>query len=107
MALAGDIGAWITKSLPHEPTFKSAEFITKVSPLPLFLIASSSNDVTPEGTRVFFSVAHEPKGWWSVNAREHKYTGNVEGFFTALRQGLDWIEASNTYCSRGNLLWSE
>jgi pimeloyl-ACP methyl ester carboxylesterase len=88
-----DIGAWITKSSPHEPTFKSAEFIPKVSPLPLFLIASSSNEyVTPEATRTLFSDAHEPKRLVMVNARDHKYSGNIEGFFTALRQGLDWIE---------------
>ena len=88
-----DIGAWITKSLPHEPTFKSAEFIPKVSPLPLFLIASSSNEyVTPDATRTLFCAAREPKRLVMVNARDHKYSGNVEGFFTALRQGLDWIE---------------
>jgi pimeloyl-ACP methyl ester carboxylesterase len=88
-----DIGAWITKSLPHEPTFESAEFIPKVSPLPLFLIASSSNEyVTPEATRTLFSAAREPKRLVMVNARDHKYSGNIEGFFTALRQGLDWIE---------------
>ena len=91
-----DIGAWITKSLPHEPTFKSAEFIPKVSPLPLFLIASSSNEyVTPEATRILFSDAHEPKQLVMVNARDRKYSGNIEGFFAALRQGLDSIEGQH------------
>lgn len=88
-----DIGAWITKRSPHEPTFKSAEFMPKVSPLPLFVIASTSNEyVTPEATRALFSAAREPKRLVMVSARDHKYSGNTEGFFNVLREGLGWIE---------------
>jgi dienelactone hydrolase len=88
-----DIVASMTKKLPHEPTFKSADFMAKVSPLPLFVIASTSNEyVTPEATRALFSAAREPKRLVIVNARDHKYSGNTEGFFRALREGLNWIE---------------
>ena len=88
-----DIGAWITKRLPNEPTFKSAELMPKVSPLPLFVIASTSNEyVTPDATRSLFSAAREPKRLAMVSARDHKYGGNTEGFFNVLREGLDWIE---------------
>jgi pimeloyl-ACP methyl ester carboxylesterase len=88
-----DVGAWITKRSPHEPTFKSAEFMPKVSPLPLFVIASTSNEyVTLEGTRKLFSAARQPKRLVVVSARDHKYSGNTEGFFNVLREGLGWIE---------------
>jgi len=88
-----DIGAAITKAVPSEPTFKSADYISKVSPLPLFLVASTSNEyISPEGTRALFSAAGEPKRLVMINARDHKYSGNVEGFFHALREGLKWIE---------------
>jgi phosphatidylglycerol lysyltransferase len=88
-----DIGAEITKKLPHEPTFKSADFIASVSPLPLFVIASTSNEyVTPEATRALFSAAREPKRLFMIDARDHKYSGNTEGFFRALREGLNWIQ---------------
>jgi fermentation-respiration switch protein FrsA (DUF1100 family) len=88
-----DIGAEITKSLPHEPTFTSAEFIAKVSPLPLFVIASTSNEyITPEATRALFSAAREPKRLVMVDARDHKYSDNTESFFQALREGLNWIK---------------
>jgi pimeloyl-ACP methyl ester carboxylesterase len=88
-----DIGAEITKSVPHEPTFTSAEFIAKVSPLPLFVIASTSNEyITPEATRALFSAAREPKRLVMVDARDHKYSGNTESFFQALREGLNWIQ---------------
>ncbi len=88
-----DIGAEITKTLPHEPTFKSADFMARVSPLPLFVIASTSNEyVTPEATRALFSAAREPKRLVMIDARDHKYSGNTESFFRALREGLNWIQ---------------
>jgi uncharacterized protein len=88
-----DIGASMTKKLPHEPTFKSADLMAKVSPLPLFVIASTSDDyVTPEATRALFSAARQPKRLVMINARDHKYSGNTDGFFRALREGLNWIE---------------
>jgi pimeloyl-ACP methyl ester carboxylesterase len=88
-----DIGAEITKTLPHESTFKSADFMAKVSPLPLFVIASTSNEyVTPEATRSLFAAACEPKRLVMIDARDHKYSGSTESFFRALREGLNWIQ---------------
>jgi pimeloyl-ACP methyl ester carboxylesterase len=88
-----DIGAEMTKKLPREPTFKSAEFMAKVSPLPLFVIASTSNEyITPEATRALFSAARQPKRLVMIDARNHKYSGNTDGFFRALREGLNWIQ---------------
>lgn len=87
-----DVGAWITKKPPREPLFKSADFMPKISPLPLFLIGSTSPEwVTPEATRKLFSLAREPKKITIITARDHKYSGNTEVFFSALRQGLAWI----------------
>jgi hypothetical protein len=75
-----DIGAAITKAVPSEPTFKSADYISKVSPLPLFLVASTSKEyISPKGTQALFSAAGEPKRLVMINARDHKYSGNVEG----------------------------
>lgn len=87
-----DAGAWVTKGLPHEPTFKSADFVHTLFPLPLFFIASSSNQyITPEATRALFDRANEPKRLVIINAKDHKYGGNRTEFFTVLRQSLDWI----------------
>jgi fermentation-respiration switch protein FrsA (DUF1100 family) len=67
--------------------------MAKVSPLPLFVIASTSNEyVTPEVTRALFSAARQPKRLVMIDARDHKYSGNTEGFFRALREGLNWIQ---------------
>jgi pimeloyl-ACP methyl ester carboxylesterase len=89
-----DVGAWITKKAPREPTFKSADLMLRISPLPLFMIGSTSTEwVTPEATRKLFSLAREPKKITIITARDHKYSGNTKAFFSALRQGLDWIRS--------------
>jgi pimeloyl-ACP methyl ester carboxylesterase len=88
-----DIGAWITKKSPREPAFKSADVMPRISPLPLFLIGSTSTQwITPEATRQLFSLAHEPKKLVIVTARDHKYSGNTQAFFNVLREALDWVE---------------
>jgi pimeloyl-ACP methyl ester carboxylesterase len=88
-----DVGAWLTKTAPHEPTFKSADFISRTSPLPLFVIGSTSTQwVTPETTRELFSLAQEPKKLAMITAQDHKYSDNTEGFFNALREGLGWVQ---------------
>ena len=88
-----DIGASITHRAPREPTFRSADFMAKVSPLPLFVIASTSDEyISTEATRALFSRAREPKRLVIINARDHKYSGNTDGFFRTLREALNWIE---------------
>lgn len=88
-----DVGAWISKESPREPTFKSADFMPRVSPLPLFVIGSTSTEwVTPEATRELFSLAHEPKKLVMITARDHKFGGNTRAFFNVLREALDWVQ---------------
>ncbi|HWH57535.1 MAG TPA: alpha/beta fold hydrolase [Terriglobales bacterium] len=88
-----DIGASITHRPPHEPSFRSAEFMDRVSPRPLFLIASTSDDyISTDATRALFSRAREPKRLIIINARDHKYSGNTDAFFRTLREALHWIE---------------
>lgn len=82
-----DVSAWITKKPPREPTFKSADFMPRIAPLPLFVIGSTSTQwVTPEATHELFSLAHEPKRLAMVTGRDHKYSGNTKAFFNVLRE---------------------
>ena len=88
-----DITAEITRSLPHEPTFKSVDYIGKVSPLPLAVIASTHDEfVTPEMTRTLYAAAGEPKRLVMIDADNHKYGGKSAEFFAALREDLLWIQ---------------
>jgi pimeloyl-ACP methyl ester carboxylesterase len=88
-----DIGATLAKTVPHEPTFKSLDFMARVSPLPVFMIASTSNEyVSQKATSELFAAAREPKNLVTVAARDHKYSGNENGFCRALQEGMSWIE---------------
>jgi pimeloyl-ACP methyl ester carboxylesterase len=88
-----DIGAEITHSLPNEPTFKSIDFMPKVSPLPLFVISSSNDEyVTPAATQALFAAALEPKRLATIKADDHKYGGATDEFFRTLKEGLTWIQ---------------
>lgn len=88
-----DIGATLAKTVPHEPTFKSLDFMARVSPLPVFMIASTSNEyVSQKATSELFAAAREPKNLVTIAARDHKYSGNEDSFFRALQEGMSWIE---------------
>jgi hypothetical protein len=57
------------------------------------MIASTSNEyVSQEATSELFGAAREPKNLVTVAARDHKYSGNTDGFFRVLQEGMSWIE---------------
>lgn len=87
-----DFGAEIAKEVPHEPTFASGEYIAKVAPMPLFMIASTNDEyVSQEETRKLFAAAQEPKRLRLVRGDDHKYGGNADEFFRTLRDALSWV----------------
>ncbi len=88
-----DLGAEITKKLPNEPNFKSADYVANVAPLPMFMISSTGDEyISPSATQQLFSGAREPKRLVVINAGDHKYAGKTDEFFRALREGLTWIQ---------------
>lgn len=86
-----DTWAEIAKKIPKEPTFPSSLFVGQVSPLPLFVIASSKDEYTsPEATRALVAGAREPKRFVMIDANDHKYSGNTDTLFRTLRDALLW-----------------
>ena len=88
-----DIGAEITKSLPNEPIFKTADYIGKVSPLPLFMVASTADEYVKEDTtRALFASAHEPKRLAMIKAGDHRFSGSTDEFYRTLKEALSWVQ---------------
>ena len=86
---------YITGADPDEPTFRASDYVGKVAPLPLCMIQSSGDQfITREEAEGLFGAAGEPKQYKAVQARNHGFEGNTEGFFGALREGLGWVEQS-------------
>ena len=83
---------YITKKIPNEPTFESVNFLPKVSPLPILMIQSSQDEyVSAEAARKLFSNAREPKRFLLIKSQNHRFDGNTDEFFRALREGIEWI----------------
>lgn len=83
---------YVTKKMPNEPTFESADFLPKVSPLPILMVQSSHDEyVSVEMARKLFSNAREPKRFLLIESRNHRFDGNADEFFRALHEGMEWI----------------
>ena len=86
---------YLTKRSPDEPHFDSMPLLPRVSPLPLAMIHSSGDEyVKLDLARRMFDTAAQPKRFFLVEARDHRYDGNQKDFFRVLGEALDWIRAS-------------
>jgi pimeloyl-ACP methyl ester carboxylesterase len=84
---------YVTKREPNEPHFFTALYLPRVAPLPLVVIQSSGDEYTSlETVKKLFAAAQEPKKFSLVPARNHRFDSNREGFFRALREGIEWID---------------
>ena len=76
----------ISTSLPYLP---------KVAPLPFAAIDSSRDEYTPtEAAREDVRRGGRAQEARVVDAQNHKFNGNRDGFFRALREALEWIGAA-------------
>ena len=88
-----DAITWLTKKDPDEPGFVSALYLPRVAPLPFVMLNSSQDQFQSQETyQHLFQLAREPKKSFTVTARDHRFDGNRDAFFDALRAGLRWIE---------------
>jgi dienelactone hydrolase len=84
---------YITGADPDEPMFGAGDYMGKVAPLPLCMIQSSGDQfVGRDESERLFASAQQPKLYKLVQADDHVFDGNTEGFYEALREGLGWVE---------------
>lgn len=84
---------FLTKKDPHEPKFMVTSYMTQVAPLPLMMIHSTHDEyVSPNEAKELFQTAREPKRFVLIEAQDHKFGGNKDEFFRALRDGLEWTK---------------
>ena len=86
---------YLTKREPDEPHFDSIPLLPRVSPLPIAMIHSSGDEyVRLDLARRMFDTAAQPKRFFLVEARNHRYEGNQADFFRVLGEALEWLRAS-------------
>ena len=88
---------YVTGDDPDEPMFSASDYVGKVAPLPLCVIHSSGDQfIGRDESDALFAAAQQPKLYKLVEADNHVFDGNTEGFYNALREGLGWVE-QNTH----------
>jgi fermentation-respiration switch protein FrsA (DUF1100 family) len=87
-----DNATYVTKKAPDEPRFSTGLYLPKIAPLPFFMIHASGDEYTdvPRAKKLF-DAAREPRRFWLVEAQNHRFDGNRDDFFRALREGLGWM----------------
>jgi type IV secretory pathway VirJ component len=87
-----DLWAAAMKKDADEPSFTVAEFLARVSPLPLFMVQSTKDEyVTPAEYERLRSIAREPKQMVLIDASNHRFTDRRRELGIAVAGGLDWI----------------
>jgi fermentation-respiration switch protein FrsA (DUF1100 family) len=87
---------YVTKGVPNEPTFATADIVDRIAPLPLAAIQSTHDEFVPlpEVQRVM-ERAKEPKRLWIVEASDHRFSGNISEFDQRLLEALAWIKSQD------------
>jgi alpha-beta hydrolase superfamily lysophospholipase len=87
-----DALTYVTKQKPKEPSVSSAEYLGKVTPLPLMMIQSTHDEyVSLEAAQRLFQAAREPRRFCPVAGSDHRFSGNQQQFFRVLQEGLQWV----------------
>ncbi len=89
-----DFTSWITKKDPDEPMFAPKDFLPRVSPIPLCLIHSTTDEyVTEADYRLFEAVAKAPKKLILIKASNHRFTDRKDELKQQLMTCLAWIQS--------------
>ena len=87
-----DIGALITKSDAHEPSFAPFDFVANISPVPFAMLQSTHDEYVPQRDyEQCFARAKEPKRLILIDASNHRFTDKREELQAQFLGALDWI----------------
>jgi pimeloyl-ACP methyl ester carboxylesterase len=83
---------YVTHGVPNEPTFNTAEIVSRVAPLPLASIRSTHDGfVSAEDSARIVAAAAEPKRMWTIEASDHGFSDNLGEFDGRLLEALAWV----------------
>jgi alpha-beta hydrolase superfamily lysophospholipase len=89
-----DAWIYVTHGVPNEPTFSSAAFVGRVSPLPLAVIHSTRDEfVTAAQIQSTMDRAAEPKQLWMIDAADHRFSNNLPELDRRLLEAISWVTA--------------
>ena len=93
-----DAVIYLTHRPPNEPVFNTTSIAGRVSPLPLGAIHSTHDEFVPASeVEKILSHANEPKRLWTVDAANHRFSDNLDGFDRALLEAMAWVKDHTPY----------
>jgi type IV secretory pathway VirJ component len=88
-----DVRSWITKRDPREPSFAPKDVIASVSPVPLVMIQSTTDQyVRRVDYELLEATAGNPKKLVLIDARNHRFTNRRNELRSAYLAALDWVQ---------------
>jgi len=86
---------YFTKKAPNEPSFSAAAVAPGVAPVPLAAIHSTHDEFVPlTEVQGVIARAAEPKNLWTVDAEDHRFSGNEREFDQRLFEAIAWVKAN-------------
>ena len=84
---------YLSKGLPDEPLFETADFVARVAPVPLVAIHATQDEFTPvERVKAVMDHAVEPKRFRVLEARNHRFSDNQAGLRREILDSIQWIQ---------------
>jgi hypothetical protein len=91
-----DTAIYFTHRVPHEPLFSVHSLVERLAPVPLALIHSLHDEYAPasDADRIVHA-AKGPARLWSINATNHRFSGNTAEFDRRLMEAIAWVHAEH------------
>jgi fermentation-respiration switch protein FrsA (DUF1100 family) len=87
-----DMVIYVTHGIPNEPTFSAAGIVSRIAPLPLAAIHSTSDEFVPVADiERLIDRAAGPKKLWLVKAADHRFSDNETELDARVVEALTWI----------------
>jgi pimeloyl-ACP methyl ester carboxylesterase len=84
---------YLTKGTPREPGFHAADFLSRISPVPIALLWSAHDEFVPRDEQQrLVARARMPARAWTIRAADHRFSDNMLELEAELAHALEWIE---------------
>ena len=85
---------YVTKGVPNEPLFDTADYVGRVAPVPLLALHATHDEFSaPDEIRAVMARAAEPKQLWLIEARDHNFSDAAAALEGKILEGLAWMKS--------------
>lgn len=72
--------------------FRTADIMAELAPVPVVLIESTSDTASPQKVgKALFAAARDPKQYVLIKAKNHRFSGARDEFYSALASAMKWM----------------